>query len=67
MIVTIFHDVVFLIILFKLECFDTLRLAAGAGFFILMGPLRGVILRLNLQYFTLLRDVSGDMQQACLF
>ena len=41
-------------------CFDV-----GVGFVIFMGPLRGAIFRILFKYFTLLRGVSGSIQQAC--
>ena len=61
------HEIDFLCIFIKIDGFATPRIAAGAGLFILMGPLRGIIFGVNIKYFILLRGVSGAIQKACLF
>ena len=57
----------FLYIFVEIDRFTTLRFAAGAGFFILMRPLRSVLIGIDMKYFTLFSGMSGAMQNACLF
>ena len=66
-VIMIFHEIDFLCIFVELNIFATLRLSAGAGFFILMRPLRGVLIGIDIKYFTLFSGMSGAMQNACLF
>ena len=58
----VLHAVYFLHYSVKLDGLTTLDFSTGAGLFV--GPLHGVIAGVLLQYFTILRGVSGDMQQA---
>ena len=56
-----FNDVSLFCDLLKLDSFSTLKIVAGVGLFILMRPLRGVLLVINIKYFKLLIRVSGAM------
>ena len=49
----IFHGVDFLGVVVKLDGFATLGLAAGAVLCKFMGPLRGVLFRVDFKYFAL--------------
>ena len=60
-----FNDVSLFDAAFKLNRLTMICFVVGAGFIIFMGPLRGVLFRIFFKYFTLLRGVSGAMQQAC--
>ena len=51
----------------KLDRITTLCFAAVVGFVIFMCPLCGLLFGVFRKYFTLLRLVSRDMQQACLY
>ena len=60
-----FRAVDFLHVFVKLDGLTTLGFSAGAGLIFFEWPLGGVLLRIFLEYFTLLRGVSRAMQQAC--
>ena len=49
----------------KLNELTTLVFASGSGFFVFVWSLRGILVRVFLQYFALLRGVPGAMQQPC--
>ena len=61
-----FHDVYFLHVSIELDGLTTLGFVSGAGFILFVWPLRNVPLGVFLEYFTILRGVSGAMQQACV-
>ena len=56
------HDVGLLDADVELDRLTTFCFASGTVFVIFIWPLHGVLLRLFLKYFTLLRGVSGAMQ-----
>ena len=60
------HDVDLLHIYPEIDGITTLGFSARYGFVFFVWLLHGVLLRVFLEYFTLLRGVYGDMQQACV-
>ena len=58
------HDVGLLYAAIKLNGLTMICFPARSGFILFMWPLCGVIFGVILKYFTLLRGVSGAMQQA---
>ena len=63
----VFRGAYFLSVVVELDGFVTLGIAAGAVFFRFMGPLRGLLFRVDFYSFTLFMRVFGDMQQVCIF
>ena len=49
----------------ELDGLTTLSFASGVGFFLFLWLLCSVLLGVLLEYFSLLRRVTGDMHQAC--
>ena len=62
-----FHGVELLHFSVKLDRLTTLGFVTGAGLFVIVWPLHGVLVEVILQCFTLFWGVSGAMQESCIF